>query len=64
LRCFFGGYNLAFFLEDEAPRSGIFLKGQRPDILALLENEGHKGPVVVGKTEVGAVLIHAHVRAI
>jgi hypothetical protein len=34
---FFDGGDFAFFLEDEAPRSGlIFLKGQQPGIMAVL----------------------------
>jgi hypothetical protein len=35
-RIFFDGDDFSFFLEDEVPRLGlIFLKGQRPDIMAV-----------------------------
>jgi hypothetical protein len=39
--CFFGGGDFAIFLEDEALGSGLnFLKGQRPDMVAVLEGAG------------------------
>jgi hypothetical protein len=47
LCCFFDGGDFAFFLDDEAPGSGlIFLKGQQHDIVVVLGKGRHERPEV------------------